>query len=258
MAGWNRYLALVCATLLATVAHAQQSAATPTDLAHVLQRLGEAATALDRSLPGFTCEESVISRELHGDKVHRSVSLVMTLRAQRAADGSLQEAFAITKVDGKPFTTGHFAMPVFVSGGFDKAMRYFAPAEQACYRYSLAPGRIDFTGISDAKHTPVCDNAGLAGFAQLDAAGNVTHLERHANAEIAKNQRMAEFAAVDFAQVTLNGQSYQLASHLYSEVPKGRRLTTFAADYNHCKLFTATVTIHSSSPPGETPDSLPH
>ncbi len=251
-------LVLGCATLLTMAAHAQQDTAPA--LSEELRRLGEAATALDHSLPGFTCEESVVSREMHGDKVHHSVSLVLTLRAQRAADGSLQETFAITQVNGQPFSTGHFAMPVFVSGGFDKAMRYFAPAQQACYRYSLAPSRIDFTGISDANHAPPCDNAGIAGFAQLDAAGNVTHLERHANAAIAKNQRMAEFAAVDFAKIMLNGREYQLSRHLYSEVPKGRNLTTFTADYNHCKLYTATVTIRPGpdSSPGETPDSLPH
>jgi hypothetical protein len=258
MAG--RKTALALGSLLLTIcARAQQGAP---DLAQELQRLGEAAAALDRSLPGFSCEENVVSRELHGDKVHRSVSLGMKLRAERAADGRLQEAFSITQVDGKPFTTGHFAMPVFVSGGFDKAMRYFAPAEQACYRYSLGAGRIEFTGISDAKHTPPCQNAGLSGFAQLDAAGNVTHLERRADAEIAKNQRMAEFAAVDFAQVTLNGRVYQLARHLYSEVPKGRNLTTFTADYTGCKLFTATVTIRpgpdSEGVHDAPPETLPH
>ena len=239
-------LVLGCATLLTMAAHAQQDTAPA--LSEELRRLGEAATALDHSLPGIP-------------RVTRLVrALVLTLRAQRAADGSLQETFAITQVNGQPFSTGHFAMPVFVSGGFDKAMRYFAPAQQACYRYSLAPSRIDFTGISDANHAPPCDNAGIAGFAQLDAAGNVTHLERHANAAIAKNQRMAEFAAVDFAKIMLNGREYQLSRHLYSEVPKGRNLTTFTADYNHCKLYTSTVTIRPGpdSSPGETPDSLPH
>ena len=253
-------LALGCAALLAMAAHAQQGPAATKglDLAQELQRLGEAASALEHALPNFTCQESVVSREMNGTKVKQSTKFVATLRAQRAADGSLSESFAITELNGEPFSTGHFHLPVFVSGGFDQAMRYFTPQKQVCYRYALSPGRIDFETRGDAPGPPLCKEKDLRGFALLDPEGNVTHLERRVAPVAALADREANFAAVDFAPATLNGRTYQLSRHLYAEMPMRGRPTTFSADYNGCKLFTATVTISPAPPDGETPDSLPH
>jgi hypothetical protein len=251
-------LALGCAALLALRAVAQQPAAP--NLQQELQRLGEAAAALDRTLPGFTCEESAVSSELRGGKVHHSVTFIATLRATRAADGKLNESISITQVNGKPFSTGHFALPVFVSGGFDKAMRYFAPEQQACYRYVLSPGRIDFETFSGSPGPPLCKERYLQGFALLNAEGNVTHLERRVAPEAALATHEADYATVDFATVTLNAHTFQLSRHLYAEMPIHNRPTTFAADYTGCKLFTATVTISPGPPPdsGVTPETLPH
>jgi hypothetical protein len=264
MAGRVASLALGCAALLPLAALAQEPP--PSALAQELKRLGEAAVALERTLPNFSCQEKAVSHELKGNKVVQSVEIGATLRAQRDADGSLNEAIAFTEVNGQPFSTGHFHLPVFVSGGFDQAMRYFAPEKQACYSYSLSPGRIDFATLSDSPGPPLCKEKDLQGFALLDADGNVTRIERRVAPEAARAAHEATYAVVDFAAVTLNGRTYRLSQHLYAEMPINRHPTTFTADYTDCKLFTATVTLHTAPEPASDaapepsapPESLPH
>jgi len=260
MAGRMLPLALSCAALLAFRAAAQQPAAP--GLQRELQQLGEAATALERALPNFTCQEKAVSSLLKGKKVSRSTEFEATLRAQRAADGTLNESFSVSEVNGKPFSTGHFALPIFVSGGFDQAMRYFAPWNQVCYRYLLLPGRIDFTALADPPKSASCKEATTHGFALLDADGNVTRVERRVELEAAQARHEATYATVDFAAVQLNGRTYRLSQHLYAEVPINKHPTTFTADYSDCKLFTATVTLHTAPDPapdsGSAPETLPH
>jgi hypothetical protein len=250
-------LLLVCAILLARVAAAQQPA--PITLQQELKLLGEAATTLHHALPSFTCREDALSQMLKGRKVTQGVSFVATLRAQRTADGTLDESISITSVNSKPFTNGHFHLPVFVRGGFDQMMRYFAPGQQACYRYSLTPGRVDFASIPGADPL-TCKDSGTTGFALLDARGNATRIERRVDPAIARAHHEATYAADEFAPIELNGHTYRLARHLYAELPTGNDTGAFTADYAACRLFTATVTLQPvpEPDPGAPPDSLPH
>jgi hypothetical protein len=231
-------LALGCSAVLASPA--QQPS--PPDLRQELQLLGDAATSLQHALPSFTCREDALSQMLKGKKVTQGVPFVATLRAQRTANGTLDESISITSVNGKPFTNGHFHLPVFVRGGFDQMMRYFAPGQQACYRYSLTPGRVNFVSIPGADPL-LCKDSGTTGFALLDAKGNATHIERRMDPAMARAHRAATYAADDFAPIELNGHTYRLARHLYAELPIGSDTGAFTADYTACKLFTATVTI---------------
>jgi hypothetical protein len=242
----NLALTLCCVLFLPSNAAAQQDAA-PT-LKQELQRLGAAASALDHSLPSFTCEETVVSQRLHGKKVEQQTNFTATLRAKRAADGTLAESYWLTTLNGHPFSAGSFSLPVYVTGGFDRAMIYFLPSLQACYRYKLSPGRIDFETAPDIASHPNCKNEGMHGFAQLDADGNVTHLERRVSPQGAKDLRLAPFAAFDFANVDLSGRTYRLSHHLLSEIPQGRSTGRFDATYTDCHLYTATVTLGPASP----------
>jgi len=242
-------LALGCAISLSGSLSAQQ--ASDQALRQELQLLGEAATTLEHALPGFTCQEKALSQKLRGKKVLQGTQFVATLRAQRTANGSLDESISITSVNGQPFTNGHFHMPLFVRGGFDQMMRYFAPQQQACYRYSLAPGRVNFQSIPGADPL-ICKDSGGTGFALLDAKGNAIRIERHVDPEMARSRQAATYAADDIAPIELNGQTYRLARHLYDEVPQGNDTYAFTADYTDCRLFTATITISpatSSAPP---------
>jgi hypothetical protein len=252
LAAYTAALAVSCAALPGASAQQPDSL----NLQQELLRLGEAATELEHTLPSFTCQESALSQQLKNGKVLQGVQFVATLRAQRGADGKLDESITITSVNGQPFTNGHFHLPVFVSGGFDRMMRYFAPEEQACYRYSLAPGRINFQALP-GPDTPTCKDSGTVGFALLDAAGNATRVERRVDQAMAKPRKEAIYAAADIAPIELNGHSYRLAHHLYAEMPAGKEVGAFTADYAACKLFTATVTISPATPAHDTPAAPP-
>lgn len=241
----HRARILACILFMGSKAVAQQDTSHKAALTldQELQHLGDAASALDHSLPSFTCQESAVSQLLRRKKVERQNSLTATLRVNRTADGTLAESFKLTTLDNKPFVGGGYSLPVYVAGGFDRAMLYFLPSLQACYRYTLTPGRIDFETAPDAATNPVCKNEGMRGFALLDAEGNVTHLERNVSPEGAHDLRLAPFAVFDFADTNLDGRAYRLSHHLLAEIPEGRYIGRFDATYTDCHLFTATVTI---------------
>jgi len=253
LAAFAASLAISCGAFPGALAQQPDSL----DLQQELRRLGAAATELEHELPSFTCQESALSQELKGGKVLHGVQFVATLRAQHGADGKLDESISITSVNGQPFTNGHFHLPVFVRGGFDRMMRFFDPDQQACYRYSLMPGRVNFASIPGADPL-TCKDTGTTGFALLDPAGNATRIERHMDPAMARTHHAADYAADDFAPIELNGHAYRLAHHLYAELPVGNGVGAFTADYTDCKLFTATVTLHAGPEPDAPHDSLPH
>jgi hypothetical protein len=218
--------------------------------APLLARLAAVADALERSLPSFTCVETVVSEELHGIKVARRVDFTANLRMTRGADGKLDEAFTVTTLNGNPFSSGVVPHPIYVDGGFGRAMMYFSTPRQPCYRYTvtgLANGgsRIDFVGLGGQ---PPCIDPGTVGFALLDQAGNVTHIERRVTDEVSRKHRLTPFAGIDFARVELSGRSYWLSQHMVAETPLGRNTAYFEATYSECHQFAATVTIGPASP----------
>lgn len=242
-------LALSCVLFSSSNAPAQQDPTTST-LQQELQRLGVAASALERSLPSFTCQETVVSQRLQGKKLQQQANFTATIRAKRAADGTLAESYQPTTLNGKPLSGSGFGLPVYVAGGFDRAMIYFLPSLQPCYRYQLSPGRIDFETIPHHASPLSCEYEDTRGFALLDATGNITHLERRISPKSAIHLRLAPFAAFDFADIHLSGRTYRLAHHMQAEVAQNGSVGRFDATYTDCHLFTATVTI---GPPTEVP-----
>jgi hypothetical protein len=77
----------------------------------------------------------------------------------------------------------------------------------------------------------------------MDAAGDLTHMERTVPAEVTQELHLVPFAAIDFAPVELKGQVYRLPQHMLSEYPEGDSKGRFEATYSECKLFAVTVTI---------------
>jgi hypothetical protein len=221
-----------------------QPAAYSTELQQYLQRLGAQADELIQSTPSFTCDETATSQALRDPKVLRSVSLSGTIRTIRQPDGRMLETYDY-KRDHILFFIPKLP-PLFVSGGFDTALSYFLPSAQACYRYSLSPGRIDFETRTGQVSGHICREQGLKGFALLDAAGDITHIERTIPPAVAKPLKDVPFAAIDITPVTLNGRVYQLSHHLIATQPLDNATGRFEATYTNCHLFTSTVTIGPS------------
>jgi hypothetical protein len=209
-----------------------------------LQRLGVVAEALDHSLPSLTCQENGLSERIVRGKVKQHVAFTASMRAVRAPGGRLDETFVVTTLNGKPWEGKGVRFPYYTSGGFDSAMVYFRPRNQACYRFSLTDRRIDFETAADVGSHPQCRNDQLHGFALIDADGNVTHVERTVSADATRDLRLVPFAAIDFAPVELNGEVFRLSSHLVTEYPEsGDSKGRFEATYSDCKLFSVSVTI---------------
>ena len=216
-------------------------------LQQLLQRLGSEAETLIASTPSFTCDETATSQALRDQKVLRSVSLSGTVRTLRKPDGSFVETY--------DYKHQHILLfipkvpPLFVGGGFDTALSYFLPSAQACYRYSLSPGRIAFETRSGQVSGHICTEQGLKGFALLDPSGAITHIERSIPPAVAKPLKDVSFAAIDITPVTLNGRVYQLSHHMVATQSLDNPTVTgrFEATYTHCHLFTSTVTLGPSS-----------
>lgn len=239
-------LLLACSVSL----RGQQGSADDRALLQELQRLGVVAESLDHSLPSITCQEDGLSERIVRGKVKQHVAFTASMRAERTSSGPLHETFVVTTLNGKPWEGKGVRFPYYTSGGFDSAMVYFRPRNQACYRFTMAGGRIDFETAADFAEHPGCRNDQLKGFALVDADGNVTHIERTVSADATRDLRLVPFAAIDFVPVQLNGEVFRLSSHLVTEYPessdsKGR----FEATYTNCHLFNARVTIL----PGATP-----
>jgi hypothetical protein len=203
----SRSLIFAATLWLAQPSRGQQSSAEDAGLQRELQRLGVVSEALNHSLPSLTCQESAVSERLVRGKVKQHVAFVASMRAVRVPGGRLHESFTLTTLNGKPHSGGNPRFPFYTSGGFDAAMVYFLPAHQACYRYSLSQGRIDFETSPDFASHSQCRNDAVHGFALMNAAGDVTHIERTVSTEVAHDLHLVPFAPIDFAAVELNGQT---------------------------------------------------
>ncbi|MGA8941074.1 MAG: hypothetical protein WB439_18060 [Acidobacteriaceae bacterium] len=236
-------LVLAASLLLASSLSAQQSPSTSssTPLQTQLQRLGAVANAQILSLPNFTCEEAATSQFIRDQKAHSTVHMQGTVRVIRKPNGVIAETYTYKRQFHLLFIPRF--LPYFVSGGFEAPLTYFLPAAQACYQYTLSPGRIDFATRTGPVPGHICRERGLKGFALLNAASDVTHIQRTLPEAVAKPLKLAPFAAVDLAPVNLNGNIYLLSQHIIATQPLGNGEGHFEATYTNCRLFTSSVTI---------------
>jgi hypothetical protein len=226
-------------------------------LAQELALLGRTAAALEHQLPSFTCQETGTSEVLRGKKVLNRVAFQAAVRVRPDQPPGSLETVTVTELNGAPYRGGDYPFAFYVSGGFGQGMRYFAPAQQACYVYTLRPGRIDFVSAADLAGHPQCRDEGMRGFALLDPAGEVTHLERTVSTDAVRQYQLVPFSAIDFAPVELNGQTFLLSSHLHAEQPAGKMLGVFDVSYTGCRLFRVSVTVGPPTPAEPTGEPAP-
>jgi hypothetical protein len=225
-----------------------------------LKQLAATAQSLQHDLPSFTCNETALSQAIKKKKVKEQTPFSGELRVQRGGDGRLHERLAIREVNGKPYRGGRFEPPLMVEGGFDQTLDYFLPDRQACFRFSVGPGRINFESTPGTIERPVCAEAGAPrGFALLDEAGNVTHVERQVPLELARQYHIVDFSSVDFVATELDGKMYPLSAKVVAEVAKDGATLHFEAAYTGCHLFKATSTILPDvTPVPESGPAQPH
>ena len=156
-----------------------QQTPTPTNspqLQAELQRLGSAAETQILALPSFTCEETATSQLIRNQKLRTNIQVQGTVRVVHKPDGAFDETYTYKRPFHLLFIPTR--LPYSVRGGFDSALSYFLPPAQACYQYTLSPGRIDFATRTGAVPGHICEERGLKGFALLNPAGDITHIQR--------------------------------------------------------------------------------
>lgn len=227
-----------------TLTTASQQQSQPTALRAELNKLAATAESLQHDLPSFSCREAGLSQVLKKGKVKTQVQFAGDLRVQRGADGRLHERLQTTEVNGKPFSGVTFKRPIFVEGGFDESLDYFLPSEQDCFRFAMTPGRVTFESPPGSFDRPACVDMGApSGFAQLDDAGRVAHIERTVPSEFASQVSVVDFSAIDFVWTELDGTIYPLSARMIADVPKGGETLHYEATYTGCRLFKATSTV---------------
>jgi len=112
----------------------------------LLDRIATASAAYRKSLPDFTCDESVVSAAKQRFKRKAQIDFTATLRVTRGPDGSLAETYSTTSYMGHPTPGGgRFPLPSYVEGGFGRGVPLFFTAEnQHCFDYTLKERQIDF------------------------------------------------------------------------------------------------------------------
>ena len=225
-----------------------------------LQKLAATAQSLREDLPSFTCTETAVSQAIKKSKVKEQVRFVAEVRVERTTAGRLDEQLQVTEVNGKPHSGGRFDPPFMVRGGFGESLFFFLPATQTCFRYSLSPDRIDFESQPGSFDRDECRSmGGPRGFALLDDAGRVTHVERTVPPDLALQVHAVDSAAIDFAPIELDGKVYPLAVREVSDARKDDYNLHFEATFTGCHLFKATSRILPDvTPVPESGSGAPH
>jgi hypothetical protein len=237
----------------AAVASQSQTIALQTELT----KLAADAVLLHTDLPGFACTETALSQAIKENKrnpkknkVTERVQFVANVRAERAGDGRLHESLDVTEVNGKPPSGHGFNPPMMVEGGFDQSLDFFLPERQTCFHFTLSNGRIDFVSPPGTFDRPQCGETGAPnGFALLDDAGNVSHMERQVPPELARQVHIVDFASADIVPTELDGKMYPLPAKVVAEVPKDGVVLHFEATYAGCHLFKVTSRILPGTAP---------
>lgn len=209
----------------------------------LLQRMAEQSAEYRKSLPDFTCNESVVSSVRQSWLRKARVEFQATIRVTRTPDGALAENFFMTKYMGTPVAPGvRLPVPDYVQGGFGRGVPLFFAAEnQRCFVYSAEGDKIDFKVRHRARGC--LEPASTEGYAQLDAAGLLQHGETRRVPEEAKQLGLTTLTSEDYGPVELDGKEFRLPVHLYAEIRDGKMLRTFEAKYSECRLFKVSVTI---------------
>jgi hypothetical protein len=235
----------LCVSLLA---HAQSE---DSALTRALHSAAESAAAYQQSVPNFTCNETIRSELRKGKKVKFHVDTTGTFRVVRTADLPTESRHIVT-ANGKAVPDGDsYPLPIVMIGGFGNGLPvYFGASRQACFLYSFSAGRIDFEALPDAPKRAACN--GIApqarGFALLDAAGAITHIERRVPEAVALATNFATFTALDYFPVAMNGHVFTLPSHVVSEIPRNNLMATFDAHYSACRFYSGTITLEPAAP----------
>jgi hypothetical protein len=242
--------AMLIAILVLSVSLSVRAQSNDTTLARALHHAAESAAAYQKSVPNFTCDETIRSELRKGKKVKFRVDTTGSFRVIRSIDLPTESRHIVT-ANGKATIDGEtINLPAMMIGGFGNGIPvYFGASRQACFLYSLSAGRIAFEALPDVPKRPECNGVApeARGFALFDATGAITHIERRVPNAVAVSTNFAAFTALDYTPITMNGSLFTLPFHVVSEIPRGNLMATFDARYSACRLYSGTITLEPAN-----------
>lgn len=255
-------------------ASAQQAHAPSLD--ELLRKLEANLDRYDASVPGFFCDEHVVSNVFpatgHPGTVTDSVFRLKRV-VQSGGKVALVESRDVKTVNGKPATSHDIDGPTIVNGAFEGGLAVVSESQKACMDYSLERAkRGDPKGVYVVRFNSVLTPQNSAGcLLQEDGKGRAfidpvsmqtTHVElttpRHtiAKANYYSSATMGErVLSVDYAPVELGGQTFWMPATISSTVTSGRGtyhsvVWTYTATYKNFHKLEVTSRI---IPSGDTP-----
>jgi hypothetical protein len=218
-----------------------------------LDLVWDAAQAYVRSVPNFTCKETVHSEQVGftNRPIHWIMNTKADFRVMRSENGTeLKEERMISEKDGQilhPATT-NITLPYKLSAAFGPPLGvYLSPEHRSCLNVHAVPGRVDFEAVPGLAGKGICsDIAPLArGFITFNpATGAPIHLERTVPDAVAAQVDFAAFGSIDYKPVIIPKHgTFPLPSHVVGRKTKGNLTYLFDASYSDCQKFGAETSI---------------
>jgi hypothetical protein len=265
------------ALLLAVVpCEAQQTALT---VDAVLTRVRENVAEFQKSIPGFACDESVLSQHLEGNKVKDEMSADSSFEMKPiGADGRLRESRHVKLVDGKvPKDPQKVSLPYTYSGGYADVIHF---SESQCDDFHLQASTNVSTPIilvsspkpASASQPTHCASLAHSIKATIDPQTfQVLRLEtitQDITVDLGFRGHFIAFptsrnnvlaTSIDYAPVELGGKTYWLTKTVVNDFTDKTKPVHlhFEAHYSNYHRFAATSTIQPSQSIAPEPSTQP-
>jgi hypothetical protein len=208
---------------------------TPT-LDEVLQALETNLQNYDRNIPGFFCDEHVVSQIFPGTR--RDITVTDSVfRLKRVVDSdhatSFVESREVKSVNSGPAGSSTADPPALLDGAFEGALAVVSASQQACMRYDLKRNHgayiVEFKTRVDVPRKSDCLLQEKAhGRAYVDAVSmQITRLELTTPHHMIKDDAQSGWSdplkgewvlAVDYASVLLDDKSFWMPATITSRV----------------------------------------
>jgi hypothetical protein len=254
--------------LLATTSSASGQQSVP-KIDDLLSRVRENIVDYVSTLPGFSCDESVVSQRLDGQKIKDEMRIESSFRMAKSADSqSSNETRTVNLVNGRAPKGQKVAPPYSFNGGFANVLQFI---NDPCLHKSLdkpqSDGRLVLVGTSEEASTNShnCTGSNREVYLTIDPdTFQVLRLELRVHDVAMKIPAIAHMlfipmpsshnlmrTLVTYVPITFGDKTFMLphtVENTISDTTKPLSLRYYA-QYSNCRRFAATVTVEPDSTP---------
>lgn len=217
-------------------------------LEQILPRVQEHVRVFEHSLPDFICDETIISRELMGGRVHQETVIGSAFRGtqHKEEDRAFTESRKIQTIDGKPAPPEQpLKGPFFFGGGFSSVLDEIFSRENAQFFHYKVEGKQQLEGKT-AWVIRMETKKDQKEILYREIFGSKTAVKGNGRAWIdpeTMNVMRVEFeyqnppfegeleVSVDYAPAVINGQTFWMPKTVTAEQGVPSRTLTIAGQY---------------------------